>query len=282
MSFKDVYGRHDTLSRRGYRRLQRPGDPRALGRRPLRPGGAAPLLEQAAGAGRPPPLGRAAPAGRDPGWPGHVRRPRRRAPRRAGHRHMGGGLRPARLGRPAARQPLRLPRQAHPGRACPGGRARAARAALRDHRHPAPALQHALPALQREGRPAAGRRRGAAAAARPAGLLAHRAPGGRVHQRQHHPAARRADALLVGRAARRPRPAGAHPAAPGRAGHAAGQPAARAARRGRAAPRCAGDRRGHPRHGQRGGRRAGARRAQRLHQQRHHGAWWGWSCPRPS
>ena len=83
-------------------------------------------------------------------------RGRRRGQRR--DRFLGRRLRPARRGRGAAREPGALPgrpdrRDARPGAGQgPGGRA------LRDHRHPAAAVQHDLPARGGGGRPPSWRR----------------------------------------------------------------------------------------------------------------------------
>ena len=114
--------------------------------------------------------------------------------------------------------------------------ARAARRDLRDHRHPVPAVQHALPALRRLPRDAAAARRRATAFVTIPDLFNYWLTGElrcRVHQRHDDAVGRRADADVGDRPAERARHADAAAAAARRAGH---RSSARCSRR-RAAPR---------------------------------------------
>ena len=90
--------------------------------------------------------------------------------------------------------------------------------AVRRHRDPAAAVQHALPARRgaRHDRLPAGRH--AAAPAGPARLLAHREPGRRTHQRLDHAVPRRHHPRVVAAAAREARPANRPAARAGRGG----------------------------------------------------------------
>ena len=111
-----------------------------------------------------------------------VERAARPHARRRRRRHLGRRLRAAGRAAPRARPPLPLPRRAHRGRR--------ARRGLRDHRHPAHADQHRLPAAGRRSRRA--RRDADRAGARPARVLAVRRARQRAHERLDDRAAGRA------------------------------------------------------------------------------------------
>ena len=230
--------------RRGPGRVRRPGHGRPGRWRPARPARGAPVPEHAG-----PGAGHAA-LGHPRAVPRDARRPGRGGPLvragQRGHRLVGRGLRPARRGRGAARQPGALPGQ--PDRRRGGRRAGQGPGGgpVRGHRDPADADQHDLPAGRGGADAAAGRGPDPAADPRPARLLADRGDRRRGDQRVHHPAVRHPGPGLglgpdrPGRPARRAVPGAApagqrdrDPAAGGRRGARASPGWARAGRAGR-------------------------------------------------
>ena len=89
-------------------------------------------------------------------------------------RLVGRRLRPARHGRHAALEPGLVSRRTRRAVRARSARSRSRRGDLRDDRHPAPAVQHALPVARARRRARPGPRRDHAAHSRSARLLAHR------------------------------------------------------------------------------------------------------------